>query len=135
MLDRNYWKQMLPIIQAYADGETIEYFDGLNWTEGPKYGFSDEPGSYRIRPSFREYTPEEAKKLPRYITVQPIGKQSAFVIYYNHEKDLFCYAKGSTTWTRAQALKKLYHLKPDGRLIPFGIKKQTKTKASNATQH
>ena len=43
-------KEMLPIIQAFAEGKTIEYNYSGNWIEYKTYNFSDNVHNYRIKP-------------------------------------------------------------------------------------
>lgn len=61
-MDRNQAKQLLPIIQAYAEGKTIQSYDSLidigDWKdcENPKFENSDY--NYRIKPE-PKYRPFE----------------------------------------------------------------------------
>ena len=49
-MTREEAKQLLPIIQAYAEGKTIQYFDkDLNWQDFDDHSFSG-CISYRIKP-------------------------------------------------------------------------------------
>lgn len=55
-MNREQAKKMLPIIQAFANGEKVEYrpFDSADWEAAEKLGFKDEPSRYRIKPKPRE---------------------------------------------------------------------------------
>lgn len=55
----------IPILQAYAEGKTIEWNYGGVWkVKGMDYSFDCQPENYRIKPSpqFRPWTAEEAVK-------------------------------------------------------------------------
>ena len=49
-MDRNYWKNLLPVIQAFAEGKPVELFDGDKWTEEEALSFILVPDCYRIKP-------------------------------------------------------------------------------------
>lgn len=54
-MTREHWKELLPIIQAFADGEEIQIRVGEEWlklTNAPL--FNDKPSEYRIKPKPRE---------------------------------------------------------------------------------
>lgn len=44
-------KELLPIIQAFAEGKTIEYYSNDNWIEDKNFNFIDKAQNYRIKPS------------------------------------------------------------------------------------
>lgn len=50
-MTRDEAKQFLPIIQAYADGETIQVkgHDG-KWFDNDQINFTSKPNTYRIKP-------------------------------------------------------------------------------------
>jgi len=50
-MNRDRVKQLLPIIQAFAEGKNIEYYlgDG-SWVKATNIDFSDNLESYRIKP-------------------------------------------------------------------------------------
>ena len=53
-MNRERAKQLLPIIQAFADGKTIEYKAAGTWhalNDDPLFSFAE----YRIKPEPREY--------------------------------------------------------------------------------
>ena len=45
-------KELLPIIEAYAEGKAIEYYDDDKdeWITGKCFNFDGEPKNYRIKP-------------------------------------------------------------------------------------
>ena len=52
-MKRQQAKELLPIIQAFAEGKTIQYYYGDNWVDiSPDWAvdFSDNPSHYRIKP-------------------------------------------------------------------------------------
>lgn len=51
MSNRERWKAMLPIIQAYVAGADIDYLFGVRWVAGEpgdKFNFNQPPSHYRI---------------------------------------------------------------------------------------
>lgn len=57
-MTREHWKELLPIITAFANGEDVELFDeiGNKWGGGEKLAFSEPFRSYRIKPKPREFS-------------------------------------------------------------------------------
>lgn len=49
-MNRQQAKVLLPIIQAFAEGKTVEYCYNDNWIEQENYGFMDNVRNYRIKP-------------------------------------------------------------------------------------
>ena len=49
-MTREQAKVLLPIIQAFAEGKTIEYCNNGNWVEQENFGFMDNVWNYRIKP-------------------------------------------------------------------------------------
>lgn len=52
-MDRNHWETMLPIIQAFVDGKTIQFYSdySLKWEDsGERFEFCENPSLYRIKP-------------------------------------------------------------------------------------
>ena len=63
MTDRDHWKKMLPIIQAFAKGEVIQYNGNNEWIDIDPYkgvGFDALPENYRIKPKLK-YRPFNSK--------------------------------------------------------------------------
>lgn len=56
-MDREKAKALLPIIQAFAEGKTVEYCYNDNWIEQENYGFMDNVRYYRIKsePKYRPF--------------------------------------------------------------------------------
>ena len=49
-MTREEVKELLPIIQAYADGKTIQLFDEGKWKDVYETDFYGHPDKYRIKP-------------------------------------------------------------------------------------
>lgn len=49
-MNREQAKELLPIIQAFAEGKTIEYYSNDNWIEDKNFNFIDKAQNYRIKP-------------------------------------------------------------------------------------
>ena len=60
-MTREEAKEMLPIIQAYAEGKTIQFLDGGKWADVYETDFYQSPGKYRIKPE-PKYRPFKTKK-------------------------------------------------------------------------
>lgn len=45
-------KELLPVIQAFAEGRAVEYYDEDKdeWRTGERFSFDNEPKNYRIKP-------------------------------------------------------------------------------------
>lgn len=55
-MDRNQAKQLLPVIQAFAEGKVIQETDGYDWYDLDNPDFMTNSNSYRIKPG-SEYRP------------------------------------------------------------------------------
>jgi hypothetical protein len=49
-MNRQHWKDLLPIITAFANGENLQYEDATGWREIKEVGFLDPSEKYRIAP-------------------------------------------------------------------------------------
>ena len=49
-MTREEIKEMLPIMQAFAEGKQIQFFKGDKWVDMEYPNFSEEPCLYRIKP-------------------------------------------------------------------------------------
>lgn len=45
-----WWKERLPLIQAYVEGKTIQELTPSGWKDNTGFAFSMEVGRYRIKP-------------------------------------------------------------------------------------
>lgn len=64
MTDREHWKKMLPIIQAFVKGEVVQYNGNNEWVDlvdNKNIGFDALPDNYRIKPK-PKYRPFETKE-------------------------------------------------------------------------
>ena len=63
MITREEAKQLLPIIQAFAEGKVIETFDDdvMGWVETDNLKFNLSPKFYRIKPE-RKYRPFKSQE-------------------------------------------------------------------------
>ena len=60
-MTREEAKELLPIIQAYAEGKDIEIFFDNKWITGTNLDFTLSPGNYRIKPE-PKYRPFKTKE-------------------------------------------------------------------------
>lgn len=60
-MTREQAKEMLPIIQAYAEGKTIQFLDGCKWHDVYETDFYQSPDKYRIKPEpkYRPFKTQE----------------------------------------------------------------------------
>ena len=60
-MTRKEAKELLPIIQAYVDGRTIEKRIATGWAEMRQLTFRDKPSQYRIKPQpkYRPFKTQE----------------------------------------------------------------------------
>ena len=60
-MTREEVKELLPIMQAYAEGRTIQFLDGGKWLDLCESDFYESPERYRIKPEPR-YRPFKTKE-------------------------------------------------------------------------
>ena len=60
-MTREEVKKMLPIMQAYAEGRTIQFLDGGKWLDLYESDFYESPERYRIKPE-PKYRPFKTKE-------------------------------------------------------------------------
>ena len=60
-MTREEAKELLSIIQAYAEGKTIQFLDGGKWADVYETDFYQSPDKYRIKPESK-YRPFETKE-------------------------------------------------------------------------
>ena len=60
-MTREEVKKMLPIMQAYAEGRTIQFLDGSKWLDLCESDFYESPERYRIKPE-PKYRPFKTKE-------------------------------------------------------------------------
>ena len=60
-MTREEAKEILPIIQAYAEGRTIQFLDGGKWLDLCESDFYESPERYRIKPE-PKYRPFKTKE-------------------------------------------------------------------------
>ena len=60
-MTREEAKELLPIMQAYAEGRTIQFLDGGKWADVYETDFYQSPGKYRIKqePKYRPFKTQE----------------------------------------------------------------------------
>lgn len=64
-MNREHWKKMLPIIEAFVEGKTVEYLYAHEWTPvtpgDDEITFNKDAHRYRIKPEpkYRPWRPEE----------------------------------------------------------------------------
>lgn len=60
-MTREEAKELLPIMQAYAEGRTIQFLDGGKWLDLCESDFYESPERYRIKPE-PKYRPFKTKE-------------------------------------------------------------------------
>ena len=60
-MTREEVKEKLPIIQAFAEGKTIQFYNGDEWADLDEATFSASPDKYRIKPEpkYRPFKTQE----------------------------------------------------------------------------
>ena len=110
MKDRNYWKERLPLIQAYCDGSEITMFGETSLDE---YEFDGHIEAYKIMPKPDPY--QEFRDALR------VGKQVQF------QGDAGSWYIGSceTDFNFNQPVER-YRIKPEPKLVPFNFSDKKK---------
>lgn len=57
MIDKNYWKERLEVINAFVNGETIQVYCQGVWKTCHDLDFQSESNKYRIKFKYRPYRP------------------------------------------------------------------------------
>ena len=60
-MTRKEAKEMIPIIQAYAEGKTIQFLDGGKWLDVYETDFHESTYKYRIKPE-QKYRPFKSQE-------------------------------------------------------------------------
>lgn len=117
-------KDLLPIIQAFAEGKTIEYYSNDNWIEDKNFNFIDKAQNYRIKPEpkYRPFANAEEcwQEMQKH---QPFGwlkhkTDNVYSFISKIDKDC-CYFAVNVYWGFDTLFKTKTFI--DG--TPFGIKK------------
>lgn len=122
-MNREQAKELLPIIQAFAEGKTIEYHSKDNWVEQENFWFMDNVRNYRIKPEpkYRPFANAEEcwEEMQKH---QPFGwlksktdKNYSFILEVDEDS---CHFVGDESWSFADLLET--ETFADG--TPFGIK-------------
>lgn len=86
-MNRKQAKEMLPIIQAFAEGKGVEAKTGSGWISTENMSFAGNPDSYRIKPEpkFRPFKDAE-ECWQEMLKHQPFGvvKDKYFANYQTH---------------------------------------------------
>ena len=130
-LTREEAKEMLPIIQAWADGQTVDWYDpAIGWRlSGFTLDFDKKPNFYRIKPEpkyrpfkTREECWEEMHKHPDFgwIKVNVTSEYEQVVRVFDYCKTELCFniANSDDDYTSEMMLNR--YTFTDG--TPFGIK-------------
>lgn len=122
-MNREQAKELLPIIQAFAEGKTIEYYSNDNWIEDKNFNFIDKAQNYRIKPEpkYRPFANAEEcwQEMQKH---QPFGwlkhkTDNVYSFISKIDKDC-CYFAVNVYWGFDTLFKRKTFI--DG--TPFGIK-------------
>ena len=125
-MTREQAKELLPIIQAFAEGKNIQFLSDGEWHDINQADFICYPDKYRIKPE-PKYRPFKSQEecLQEMLKHQPFGvvKDKHFANYQTHRAFTFltnegCNFRGYEDMTFETSFKNL--LFADG--TPFGIK-------------
>ena len=132
-LTREEAKEMLPIIQAWADGQTVDWYDpAIGWRlSGFTMDFDKKPNFYRIKPEpkYRPFKPrdecwQEMHKHPDFgwIKVNVTSEYEQVVRVFDYCKTELCFniANSDDDYTSEMMLNS--YTFTDG--TPFGIKEE-----------
>ena len=125
-MTREQAKELLPIIQAFAEGKNIQFLSDGEWHDINQADFTCYPDKYRIKPE-PKYRPFKSQEecLQEMLKHQPFGvvKDKHFANYQTHRAFTFltnegCNFRGYEDMTFETNFKNL--LFADG--TPFGVK-------------
>jgi hypothetical protein len=63
-MTRKHWKELLPVITAFANGEDVQFDSGIRWTTVTEATFEAHPQFYRIAPKPRKVWVNEYPGFP-----------------------------------------------------------------------
>lgn len=128
-MDRERAKELLPLIQAFAEGKTIEYYSNDNWMEYDNLLFTEKVQNYRIKekPKYRPFKDAEEcwQEMQKH---QPFGwvkdKEKGYkvaITRVNDDENTGIMAiNGISEWTLEGIMD--FYTFSDG--TPFGIKEE-----------
>lgn len=127
-MDREQAKELLPIIQAFAEGKTVQFKNSFeDWIDCDNIMFNWPPKKYRIKPE-PKYRPfkdaeecwqEMQKHQPfGWVKDKEIGYKVTITIVNDDENTGFMAINGKSEWTLEGLMD--YYTFADG--TPFGIK-------------
>ena len=124
-MTREQAKELLPIIQAFAEGKTVQFLDGGKWADVYETDFHESPVKYRIKPE-PKYRPFKSQEecLQEMLKHQPFGclkdTDTGGYIIISELDDEDIEISGNNGWDYV-GLMKCYTF-ADG--TPFGIKEE-----------
>lgn len=128
-MNRQQAKDFLPIIQAFAEGKTVEYLSNDNWVKQETFCFIDNVRNYRIKPE-PKYRPfknaeecwQEMQKHQPFGWIKDKGDgYKVLITKVNDDKNTDCMSiNGNGDWTLDGIMD--YYTFADG--TPFGIKEE-----------
>lgn len=129
-MTREEAKELLPIMQAFAEGKTIQLFDGGKWLDVYETDFHESPVKYRIKsePKCRPFKSKE-ECWQEMLKHQPFGwlknkeRESVILIgnVYMHKEVLIVWATNERNSNSASMVFNKYVF-ADG--TPFGIREE-----------
>lgn len=93
-MTREQVKKLLPIMQAYAEGKTIQFLNGGKWYDVYDTDFYQSPDKYRIKPeqNYRPFNTQE-ECLNEMVLHQPFG-------WVKSKDDGRLYCIGEISWSQ-----------------------------------
>ena len=132
-MTREEAKEMLPIIQAYADGKTIQFLDGGKWADVYETDFYQSPGKYRIKPEpkYRPFNTQEEcwnemqKHQPfGWLKSKKNGRFSCIGEVYGSDEFETVYIALSTSESLSRSSDSMFEQYTFDDGTPFGIKEE-----------
>ena len=132
-MTREQAKELLPIIQAFAEGKTVQFLDGGKWADVYETDFHESPVKYRIKPE-PKYRPFKSQEecLQEMMKHHPFGWVKSKDKGYFHLIGLVQFASEledvmitfATSENLARSSHSIYenYIFADG--TPFGIKEE-----------
>ena len=122
-MTREEAKELLPIMQAYAEGRTVQFLDGGKWHDLYESDFYESPDRYRIKPEPKYRSFKNAEEcLAEMQKHQPFGWVKIEDLYRNIANVTICSITFADNEARDVNYEQAFKNYTFADSTPFGVK-------------